>query len=481
MKKAGTFLTLCLGLWLTAGSCFAGNFEQLSFHGDWNGYTGTSTMAISADGQVVCFDDAQVGVTGLHCRDRATGTTEIISRQLDGTVAAYSVSPTITRDGRYVFYWSINDNILPESTDMFDLYRYDRSTGTTTMIAAGEGGDHWYYPPRRVSISADGRYLVYGPCSNNSTVNYPGQQFRGMVFDLHTGTKIDVRALLPTSIQPSYAKVDPVLSGDGRTLVFSGNELPAYSHRHAYMIDLETSVLTDLSAQGDLDAQYNCSFHPTHISDDGQRVLLSNWCYPGWPQLYDAADGSYTNLCTTPDGQPAAQGCSESHMSANGRVVIFRTYGDDLAPDNANPNLGGWVVRFLDENRLDWAAVNDQEKYVNTNYPELSANGDFLGFITFEILADTDTPPFRDVDRDHYIYERSSIALKQATYNLKKGELDLSVTSRLGADAGLILDGIGPMSYKSGTWSWIGLLPATPANVTVRGVEGASSFPVTLK
>jgi hypothetical protein len=213
-------------------------------------------------------------------------------------------------------------------------------------------------------------------------------------------------------------------------------------------------------------------------------VLLGAGCYPGWPLLFDNTNNSFANVCTTVDGQIGESGCEDARMSANGRIVLFRTYSLNLLPDINESYKPCWMVKYVEEGVLDWAAVDNDGKLAVTAWNHLSPNGDFLGFITYDSLVKTDLPPADRYwfDRDHYIYDRSSIALKNATYFANKNELNISVSSRLGGAAGLVLEGFGPMAYKSGSWSFT-VHPASgnPGTVLVSGVEGKASFRVDVK
>lgn len=490
MKTAKRLSLILLMLMFAGTPGFAGTFEQISFdtyHSEWNinqgiSPTGSDNMAISGDGQIVCFDDMTVGSTGLQCRNRATQTTEVISMNLDGTVAQ-GVSPAISRDGRYVAYWGRLSNLtIPGASGMYDLYVYDRTNASTVLVAAGEGGNHGLYPPRPVSMSADGRYLVYGP-PTYSTSNYAGQVDNGKIFDRVTGTKEDIRPFLPEEIRSSYGQTPPILSGDGRYVAFACYR-SSINQYEVYLFDRQTTTIKNISAIGDLNSQYNCFYNPSSISDDGQRLMLSNLSYPGWPLLFDNLNNSFMNVCTTATGEIGENGCENALLSGNGRIVLYNTNSQNLLPEIPAIYTGGVLVKYVDEGVLDWAAVDKDGDSVVTAWNHLSPNGDFLGFITYDSLVKTDLPPADRYwfDRDHYIYERSSIVLKNATYFANKNELNVSVSSRLNEAAGLVLEGFGPMTYRSGSWSTtVNPANGNPESVTISGVEGRSTFRVDAK
>lgn len=69
-----------------------------------------------------------------------------------------SQNPAISADGRYLAYATKSSNTNPEkSDDLYDIIRKDLLTGDTLLVSRGILGNA-YYP----SISADGRFVVYG-------------------------------------------------------------------------------------------------------------------------------------------------------------------------------------------------------------------------------------------------------------------------------------------------------------------------------
>jgi hypothetical protein len=120
--------------------------------------------AISADGNVVAFT-FQSFATGLAAApgslvlawDRATGKTEIVSRNTKGGPADRSREPSVSKTGRYVAFTSDNPSIARADGRLNpDVFRYDRRNETTDWISGGTIGGSPQNVSNSPSISADG-------------------------------------------------------------------------------------------------------------------------------------------------------------------------------------------------------------------------------------------------------------------------------------------------------------------------------------
>lgn len=485
-------LGMCLSLAAATGA-IAGTLEQVSFEtyasqwGYYQGYSATASdqMSISGDGQIVCFDESAGAGMKVQCRDRKTQTTEIISKNLDGSTAYGSTSPTISRDGRYVAFWSRSNNITNDPTAPYSsLYLFDRSTSTVKRIVTSEWGPNYLYAhllPPSVSMSADGRYLVYGDQFTDFTY-YAGQKHNGKIIDTVTGEMENIRQYLPTEIRKFYSNTTPLLSGDGRYISFSCRSTYNYTTQ-AYLYDRETKTLKNLSLIGDLDNQYYpASYWPTTISDNGQLIMLSSSMSEGWPLLYDAQYNSFTNVCTTETGELADRGCYKAKMSTTGKVVIFDSYSQNLYPKHVDSGIKV-IAKNLVNGKTDWAIKDGKGNPVYAWNRTISDTGANIAFITIENLVETDTTSNRYFfDSDHYIYDRIDTDVKKAVYSTMKNQLIIKAKSALGAEASLAVDGFGPMIYEDGMWSiTVEGVETTPLTVAISGSEGTVFVTPTIK
>jgi PKD repeat protein len=114
--------------------------------------------AISADGRFVAFNSQARGVTpdapsdweNVFLRDRQMATTELISVSTKGISGdAQSSTPAISRDGRYVSFWSLADDLVPGDTNRqpdgetpqgADVFVHDREQRTTERVSVSTAG-----------------------------------------------------------------------------------------------------------------------------------------------------------------------------------------------------------------------------------------------------------------------------------------------------------------------------------------------------
>ena len=102
------------------------------------------------------------GRVDVFVRDRLAGTTERVSvdsneLEANGTSSYGSITP----DGRYVAFTSFANNLVPGDTNFWpDVFLRDRASGTTEIVSLSTGGGQGNFGVGLISISADARYVV---------------------------------------------------------------------------------------------------------------------------------------------------------------------------------------------------------------------------------------------------------------------------------------------------------------------------------
>jgi Tol biopolymer transport system component len=141
----------------------------------------SSSASISADGRYVAFESAAANLSDedvdpfddVFVRDRATGTTTLVSRATGPAGAAgnaESEDPSISADGRYVAFRSAATIFSDADADPFvDVFVRDLVAGTTTLVSraagpSGPGGDAESF---FAAISADGRFVSFTSEADN--------------------------------------------------------------------------------------------------------------------------------------------------------------------------------------------------------------------------------------------------------------------------------------------------------------------------
>lgn len=127
---------------------------------------GSRAPSLSADGRYVAFDslaplDAADAnrASDVYVRDRQGASTALAS---PGTDRRGSDAPSLSGDGRYVLFESRSRLTATDTDAAADVYRYDRSTATTSLASI----DSWYErrgsgPASQPSSSADGLVVAF--------------------------------------------------------------------------------------------------------------------------------------------------------------------------------------------------------------------------------------------------------------------------------------------------------------------------------
>ena len=260
------------------------------------GITAEMTPAtISDDGRYVAF-----GTTGgyVFVRDRAAGTTKLVSLADDGTPAS-GVWPSISGNGRYVVYYSDASNIVPNDTNNSgDTFVYDTVTGTTERVNVTSAGEQsaysaWMLP---ASISDDGRYVAFASSAWNLYGVGDPATWRG----IHVFLRDRVGGTTEMIDSPGgHASKSPSISDDGRYVA------------------------------------YTCA-----SCDTGSVVGV---------YVHDGAIGQTTRVGVTPDGQ-VPNGSEQldyvKYMSGDGRYMTFESSSTNLVPNTLNGPWNTYVQRI---------------------------------------------------------------------------------------------------------------------------------------
>ena len=184
--------------------------------------------SISADGRFVAFySDAGNLVAGdtndegdIFVRDRANRTTERVSVSNAGRQAnSYSEHLSISGDGRFVAFDSDASNLVARDTNSWDdIFVRDRKKGTTERVSVSDAGRQWSGSSGSPSISADGRFVAFGSTATDLVAR---DRYQDDVFvrDRRTGTTKRV-SISSAGRQGNGSSGSPSISADGRSVAF---------------------------------------------------------------------------------------------------------------------------------------------------------------------------------------------------------------------------------------------------------------------
>jgi uncharacterized repeat protein (TIGR01451 family) len=280
----------------------AGTTERVSLsskgqEGDAHSGLGSPTAAgISADGRFVVFASsasnfAKGDVNGnadVFVRDRLTGTTELISRGLDG-VPASGDGPVISADGRIVAFRSFSDTLVSDGNPNFTahVYAFDRQAQTMERVDVDSNGVLADSQANNLAISADGRYVAFDTFADN-LIAEPGDQDGVDVFvrDRGNHTTEGISTVGDSGVFEGNSFLSSI-TPDGRVVGFSSAD-PTFGVsdtngfiEDAFVFDRQNRTVLLVSRASSPNrpnpgAQGNDSSFSPLVSADGSSVVFSS-------------------------------------------------------------------------------------------------------------------------------------------------------------------------------------------------------------
>jgi hypothetical protein len=140
------------------------DFPSISADGRYVAFSSAASNLVDGDSK---------GTQDIFVRDTQTNTTMRLSVDSSGIQGNdWSDFPSISADGRHVAFRSQANNLVGGDTNgTWDIFLRDTQTGTTTRLSvdsSGGQGNDWSISP---SISADGRYVAFQSAASNLLVS----------------------------------------------------------------------------------------------------------------------------------------------------------------------------------------------------------------------------------------------------------------------------------------------------------------------
>src|SRR5688572_11806054 len=134
------------------------------------------TAALSFDGRFIAFEsraqldarDKDIGTFDVFLRDRALHTTVLASLSSLAAAGAHSRGPSISADGRWVGFHSLDDKLVTgDANGLQDVFVYDRTTEAVTLVSQNDAGQQVNAASSGASVSSDGRFVVLMSSASN--------------------------------------------------------------------------------------------------------------------------------------------------------------------------------------------------------------------------------------------------------------------------------------------------------------------------
>jgi len=350
-------------------------------------------------------------------------TIRLVSQNLRGK-AGSGDQPSASDNARWVAYDSQGESLVEGSVCPAGLngpcaYLTDRRTKTTMLASPPVTGDQLTYGVDDVTISANGRVVVYASFADNLAVDDDNGDWDVFAFDRTTGA-VELLSRNPAGEPANGDSFDPDVSRDGRYVVYhsSARDLvpgdPNGPVKDVFLLDREagTTSVINLSLDGGRSALESTA---ASISDDGQFVTFQSESSDlvegddnasGDVFVHEVATGQTELLSRTAGGDPGNGDSFGAMISGDGSAVAFGSAASDLVAGDANGDSDVFVadrasgaVTLVSRTPAgvpgDWFSLTAQP----------SRDGSLITFVSAAAdLVEQETHSYVDV----YVFERAT-------------------------------------------------------------------------
>jgi Tol biopolymer transport system component len=353
----------------------------------------SGTPSVSADGRYIAFASYATNLAAfdfnnapdIFLRDTVTGTTTLVSRSFGSstiTANAGSWSPKISRDGRFVVFYSEATDLQAAIADVngwWDTFLFDSQTGQITLISLSSQGqqgdadsaDSPSVPGSSPAVSSDGRYVVFESFASNLVPNDTNNAMDVFMRDTLLGTTVRVSTSSSGAQGNEYSRA-PSMSADGRYVAFgsrASNLVPGDTN-NAYDIfvkDMHTGAIerVDVSSSGAQGSGAGFGYQPvtgTAISSDGRFVgfgsgftnLVTPDTNASWDVfVHDRLLGTTSFVSVDSSGAQANAFSNGVSISDDGSKMVFASLATNLVPGDTNASADA----FLRSTALAYSAL----------------------------------------------------------------------------------------------------------------------------
>ena len=188
---------------------------------------------LSATGRYLAFGSWGCGIAKhIECLDESnvyeldlkTGTMSLVSRAYSGTVGfGCGANPAISADGTKVAFISDGNNLVPNDTNQaYDVFLRDMTTGVTQRVSVTSKGGQTNGGLGRVTMSGDGRYVVFQSDAWNIVPNDANGVSDIFVHDTRTAKTFRASVSTAGAEANSYS-ANAMISAAGHLVVFESD------------------------------------------------------------------------------------------------------------------------------------------------------------------------------------------------------------------------------------------------------------------
>ena len=355
----------------------------------------------------------------IFVHDRQSGVTERVSVDSLGSQGNdRSNHPSISADGRYVAFSSDASNLVPGDTNgAMDIFVHDRQTGVTERVNVNSSGTQGHgWGSDSSSISADGRYVAFDSLERNLVPGDTNGTQDIFVHDRQTAVtkRVSVKS---NGTQAGGWNVSPSISADGRFVTFDSwaNDLVPGDTNFAedvFVHDRVTGVTERVSVKSS-GAQGNADSYGPSISADGRNVAFISWASNlvtgdtnGWTDVFvhDRQTGRTKRVSVDSLGIQGNNYVNWTSISSNGRHVAFDSFASNVVPGDTNGTADIFVhdrqTGVTERVSVDALGVQGNRESWN---PSISTSG---RYVAFGSSANNLVPDDTNLRGDVFVHDR---------------------------------------------------------------------------
>ncbi|MCB8944347.1 MAG: hypothetical protein H6658_11410 [Ardenticatenaceae bacterium] len=337
-----------------------------------NGLSVRSSM--SADGRYIAFEstagnlvEGDTNTCGImtdpgECpdvfvHDRVTGVTRRVSIASDGSQGNdWSSDARISANGRFVAFYSIADNLVPDDTnEQGDIFVHDLQTGQTTRVSIATDGTEANNWSAYQAISADGRYVAFESMANNLVAGDTNNVRDVFVYDRQTAEMNRV-SVASNGTEGNGLSGTASISADGQFVAFysSATNLVADDNNgqaDVFLHDRNTQQ-TILISKADNGTLGNGWSTWNAISENGEFVaffshannlVVGDTNGEGDVFLYQRSTEQVSRISVGYDGSEANGYSLPTFVAADGRYILFYSEATNIVPDDTSSAIDAFV------------------------------------------------------------------------------------------------------------------------------------------
>jgi Tol biopolymer transport system component len=359
------------------------------------------------------------GVDDCFVRDHWQRKTVIVSVSSSGTRGNGKCwGPAISGTGRYVAFESKADNLVPDDTNARrDIFVRDLALKTTEIVSVSSSGEQGNGDSRDPAISADGRYVVFESTANSLVADDTNADVDIFLHDRSTGKT--TRVSIGSGGQANDDSSDPTISANGKVIVFAStasNLVPGDTNgrEDVFVHVVETSKTSRVSVRSNGgQARGGPSDSPT-VSATGRYVGFDSLATNLVPNdtnrasdvfVHDRQTGKTTRVSVRTGGRQGSAWSFDPTLSANGRFVSFTSAASNLVRGDTNNSWDAFVHdrRHRSTKRVSVRSGGGQARGGNSHDVAISGDG---RFVTFESKAKNLIP--RDSNNRQDVFRRGA-------------------------------------------------------------------------